>query len=56
LLDGGALRSFESVVVPDRQIPTPTCGIVDGPEYKSDTVWRVDRTDEVEPVLGAPVQ
>ena len=53
LLQDGSVRAVESVVVPDRQIPTPTCGVVDGPEYKTDTVWRVERSDEVEPTLPA---
>ncbi|UDY37300.1 sucrase ferredoxin [Dermatobacter hominis] len=55
LLPDGSLRAFDSVVVPDRHIPSPTCGIVDGPEYGVDTVWRVDRTVEVEPVAASPV-
>jgi hypothetical protein len=54
LLPDGTLRAFESVVVPDRHIPTPTCGLIDGPEYKSEPVWRVERTDEVEPGSAAP--
>ena len=53
LLQDGSVRAVQSVVVPDRQIPTPTCGVIDGPEYTTDTVWRVERSDEVEPTLPA---
>lgn len=42
LLADSTLRSFDVTAAPDHQVPSPTCGIVDGPEYATDTVWRVD--------------
>lgn len=48
LPDGGR-RAFEVVVAADRPIPMPTCGVVDGPEYRTEAVWRVDDVVECEP-------
>jgi len=48
LLPDGQVRSFDVTSAPDRHIPSPTCGGIDRPEYKTDTVWRVDRVDEVD--------
>lgn len=47
VLTGAAVRSFDVTAVPDRQVPTPTCGVIDAPEYSTDTVWRVDRVEPV---------
>ncbi len=49
LLVDGSMRAFDVTSVPAGQVPSPTCGIVDGPEYGTDTVWSVLRSDEVEP-------
>lgn len=52
VLVDGEVHRFDVVVVVDRQIPMPTCGIVDGPEYRTETVWRVDdvvRVDGADP-------
>lgn len=48
LLADGSRRAVEVVVVPDRQIPMPTCGVIDGPEYRVETVWRVDAVTPVQ--------
>ncbi|MBS1837504.1 MAG: hypothetical protein JST64_07385 [Actinobacteria bacterium] len=50
VLASGAVRAVEARVVPDREIPMPTCGFVDGPEYRTETVWRVDDVAECEPL------
>ncbi len=43
----GSLRSFDVTTTPDHLVPSPTCGIVEGPEYSTDTVWRVDEVRAV---------
>lgn len=55
-LADGSVRAFDVVSVPDRHIPTPTCGIVDGPEYKTETIWRVVDVAEVEVELTGPIR
>lgn len=53
-LADGSVRAFDVVSVPDRHIPSPTCGLVDGPEYTTEAVWRVLEVDEVEVgIVGA---
>lgn len=47
-LPDGSRRAVEVEVVPDRQIPMPTCGLVDGPEYRTETVWRTEAVRRVE--------
>lgn len=51
-LPDGSIRAFDVVSVPDRHIPTPTCGLVDGPEYATEAVWRVVDVTEVELGVG----
>lgn len=42
LLADATIRAVDVVVSPDRWIPMPTCGTVDGPEYRTETIWRLD--------------
>ena len=37
----GAAHGFTVRVEVERHIPTPTCGVVEGPEYEVEPVWRV---------------
>jgi hypothetical protein len=41
VLADGSAAGFRVRVELDRHIPAPTCGLVDGPEYKVEPVWRV---------------
>lgn len=50
LLPSGQVRSFDVTSTPDRHIPSPTCGGIDRPEYKTDTVWRIDGVDELDAI------
>jgi len=40
-LPGGRVVAFDVRVELERHVPQPTCGAVDGPEYKVEPVWRV---------------
>ena len=41
VLPGGDHAAFDVRVEVDRHVPQPTCGMVDGPEYKVEPAWRV---------------
>ncbi len=43
----GPPRTFDVRVELERHIPAPTCGVVDGPEFKVEPVWRVAAADEL---------
>lgn len=52
VLADGSARAFEVTSLPDGLIPSPTCGVVDRPEYGTDTVWRVLSSGEVDGAIG----
>jgi hypothetical protein len=47
-LPDGRRPAFLVRVEVDRYIPTPTCGVIDGPEFKVEPVWRVASAEPVD--------
>jgi hypothetical protein len=46
-LPGGTVVAFDVRVELDRHVPQPTCGVVDGPEYKVEPAWKVSSVTPV---------
>ena len=54
-LPDGDRPVFDVRVELDRHIPAPTCGMVDGPEYRVEPVWRIAGVDRLR-ASGSAVQ